>query len=98
MTNSRIVTASIWLTSAKLLTSFIGLIATIMLARLLRPEDYGPGGAGHGDTRDRQRLKACVIYRKQSSPLAENTHPCSIGALEHSLKRNSSGASAWRQA
>ena len=41
MTNSRIVTGSIWLTAAKLLTTFIGFIATLVLARLLTPEDYG---------------------------------------------------------
>src|SRR5665648_1031198 len=41
MTNSRIVTGSLWLTCAKLLTTLIGFIATIVLARLLTPEDYG---------------------------------------------------------
>jgi O-antigen/teichoic acid export membrane protein len=41
MTNSRIVTGSIWLTAAKLLTTCIGFVATIVLARLLTPEDYG---------------------------------------------------------
>ena len=41
MGNSRIVTGSIWLTAAKLLTTSIGFVATIVLARLLTPQDYG---------------------------------------------------------
>ena len=60
MTNSRIVTGSLWLTCAKLLTTLIGFIATIVLARLLTPEDYGLVALATAS--NRQRLHRIARY------------------------------------